>query len=54
MTQPELSSVRADRPHPTHTHLQTLDGEIDDNIQAMISLDQQERLKELANEMAVA
>lgn len=32
---------------------QTLDGEIEDNIQAMISLDQQERMKELANEMAV-
>jgi peptide chain release factor 1 len=29
-----------------------LDGEIEDNIQAMISLDQQERLRELADEMA--
>jgi len=36
---------------PTCT--QTLDGEIEDNIQAMISLDQQERMKELANEMAM-
>ncbi|KIZ06722.1 Peptide chain release factor 1 [Monoraphidium neglectum] len=32
----------------------TLDGEIEDHIQAMISLDQQERMKELANEMAMA
>lgn len=31
----------------------TLDGEIEDHIQSMISLDQQERLKELANEMAM-
>ena len=31
-----------------------MDGEIEDNIQSMISLDQQERLKELANEMALA
>ncbi|KAF8063808.1 prfA [Scenedesmus sp. PABB004] len=30
-----------------------LDGEIEDNIQGMISLDQQERLKELADSMAV-
>ena len=29
-----------------------LDGEIEDNIQAMISLDQQERLQELAREVA--
>ena len=55
--------------HTTHTHThththnaqtqtcplhQTMDGEIEDNIQSMISLDQQERLKELANEMALA
>eukprot|EP00878_Enallax_costatus_P024178 GHUV01025778.1.p1 GENE.GHUV01025778.1~~GHUV01025778.1.p1 ORF type:complete len:158 (+),score=58.16 GHUV01025778.1:877-1350(+) len=31
-----------------------LDGEIEDNIQGMISLDQQERLKELADSMMVA
>ena len=31
-----------------------MDGEIEDNLQSMISLDQQERLKELANEMALA
>lgn len=37
-----------------HLFPQTLDGEIEDNIQAMISLDQQERMKELANEMAMA
>lgn len=30
-----------------------LDGEIEDCIQAMISADQQERLKELADEMVV-
>lgn len=29
-----------------------LDGEIEDNIQAMISLDQQEKLQELAREVA--
>lgn len=41
---------------PLHTlqPSKTLDGEIEDNIQAMISLDQQERLRELANEMAMA
>ncbi|KAI8468091.1 MAG: peptide chain release factor [Monoraphidium minutum] len=32
----------------------TLDGEIEDHIQAMISADQQERMRELANEMAMA
>lgn len=31
-----------------------LDGEIEDNIQGMISLDQQERLKELADSVMVA
>jgi hypothetical protein len=47
--------TRRPAPHPPSPRpLQTLDGEIEDNIQGMISLDQQERLRELANEMAMA
>ena len=41
-------------PLPSTSPPQTLDGEIEDNIQAMISLDQQERLQELAKETAMA
>jgi hypothetical protein len=41
-------------PPPTHPpHHQTLDGEIEDAIQAIISLDQQEKLQALANELAM-
>jgi peptide chain release factor 1 len=31
-----------------------LDGDLEDSIQAMVSADQQERLKELADEMVVS